>query len=188
MEKSSTREGAPATDKAALRRALLAARTARATAGSLADEARRLREHVSALVAATAPAVVAAYMPFGTEPGGADLPEYLALAVHEVIVPVLLPDKDLDWRPYDEPGRHLGVDAIARAQLVIVPAMAVDRAGYRLGRGGGSYDRALARVGPGARIAALLHDGELVPEVPHEPHDRRVHVALTASGPVKLDR
>jgi 5-formyltetrahydrofolate cyclo-ligase len=175
------------TAKAALRRAALAARKARfgATPG---HGVAALRERLTTLVAAVAPKVVAAYMPFGTEPGGADLPEFLALSVPEVIVPVLLPDKDLDWRPYDEPGRHLGVDAIARAQLVIVPAVAVDLAGNRLGRGGGSYDRALARVGPGATIAALLHDGELLAEVPHEPHDRRVDVVLTPSASVKLDR
>ncbi len=143
---------------------------------------------MSGFVAAAHASTVAAYHPFGTEPGGADLPEFLASIVNTVIVPVVLPDKDLDWRPYDEPGRHLGLDAIASAELIIVPALAVDQAGFRLGRGGGSYDRALARAAPTAVIVALLHDGEVLPRVPHEPHDQRVGVALTPSALQKLDR
>ena len=47
-----------------------------------------------------------------------------------------------------------------------------------MGRGGGSYDRVLARVGL-ADSVALLHDGELLPRVPAEPHDRRVHAVIT---------
>ncbi len=52
----------------------------------------------------------------------------------------------------------------------------------RLGRGGGSYDRALARVGPAILTIALLYDGELVDTLPAEPHDQRVRAAATPSG------
>jgi 5-formyltetrahydrofolate cyclo-ligase len=55
-----------------------------------------------------------------------------------------------------------------------VPALAVDRAGNRLGRGGGSFDRALARVGPLIPVIALLYDDELLDQVPAEPHDAPV--------------
>jgi 5-formyltetrahydrofolate cyclo-ligase len=61
----------------------------------------------------------------------------------------------------------------------VVPALAVDRRGSRLGRGGGSYDRALARVPAGRPVLALLYDGECPEVVPTEPHDRRVTVAVT---------
>jgi 5-formyltetrahydrofolate cyclo-ligase len=75
------------------------------------------------------------------------------------------------------------VTAVARADLVIVPALAVDHRGTRLGRGGGSYDRALARVGPGVQTLALLYDGELLAEIPADAHDQRVRlVARPATG------
>jgi 5-formyltetrahydrofolate cyclo-ligase len=50
----------------------------------------------------------------------------------------------------------------------------VDRGGLRLGRGGGSYDRALARVGAAVPTVALIYDHELLDEVPAAPHDQRV--------------
>ena len=76
-----------------------------------------------------------------------------------------------------------GVDTIRTAALVIVPALAVDRStGVRLGRGGGSYDRALARVGPNVPTVALLHEGELLDGVPAEPHDLPVRYAATPEG------
>jgi len=65
---------------------------------------------------------------------------------------------------------------------VLVPALAVDPAGNRLGRGGGSYDRALARVTPGTFVCALLYDGEVVDRVPADDHDRRVDAAVTQKG------
>jgi len=60
-----------------------------------------------------------------------------------------------------------------------VPALAVDAAGRRLGRGGGSYDRALARVGPLIPLIALVYDDELIEHVPAEAHD--IPVRATAS-------
>jgi 5-formyltetrahydrofolate cyclo-ligase len=75
------------------------------------------------------------------------------------------------------------VDAVARADAVLVPALAVDQAGHRLGRGGGSYDRALARVGPLIPLIALLYDDELVDRLPVASHDVPVRaVVRPASG------
>ncbi|MCA1711851.1 MAG: 5-formyltetrahydrofolate cyclo-ligase, partial [Actinobacteria bacterium] len=109
----------------------------------------------------------------------------------DVLLPVLLPDDDLDWavgrdlrpgpRGLLEPvGPRLGVAAISSCDLVLVPALAVDVAGTRLGRGGGSYDRALRRAT--GRTIALLHDGELVERLPADPHDVPVTAAVTPSG------
>src|SRR5574342_704374 len=100
------------------------------------------------------------------------------LARRRALDPALLPDADLDWAAYDGPGSlttarfpqptgpRLGPDAIRSADLVLVPALAVDRRRMRLGRGGGSYDRVLARVAAGVPVVALLYDGELCEHVP----------------------
>jgi 5-formyltetrahydrofolate cyclo-ligase len=63
---------------------------------------------------------------------------------------------------------------------VLVPALAVDDRGNRLGRGGGSYDRALARAA-GLTIA-VLYDGERVAALPTEPHDIPVQAVVSPSG------
>jgi 5-formyltetrahydrofolate cyclo-ligase len=191
-------------DKADLRRQILAARRA-LSAPVLARAAAGVRDTAVQLIRRLHPTVVAAYVPIGTEPGGADLPAALAAALPpggRLLLPLLRPDLDLDWaewahgdpltpagRGLREPaGPGLGRSAVGGAELVFVPAVAVDRRGRRLGRGGGSYDRALARVSPGALTVALLHDGELLAEVPAEPHDRAVRAAITpGTGVVWLD-
>ena len=138
-------------------------------------------------------AVVAAYAPVGNEPGGS-LPQTLRSNGFQVLLPVLLPDNDLDWALFDTdlditdrrlrepPGPRLGVEAIRSATAVVVPALAVAVTGTRLGRGGGSYDRALARVATGTPVIALLHDGEYPRAVPEAPHDRPVTDLITPSG------
>jgi 5-formyltetrahydrofolate cyclo-ligase len=79
-------------------------------------------------------------------------------------------------------GPRLGPDAVATADVVLVPALAVGRDGVRLGRGGGSYDRALARVPVGTFVCALLYDEELLAEVPRADHDRAVTAVVTPRG------
>lgn len=162
-----------------------------------ASSAAAIQDQTLALVRREHPSTVAAYVPVGAEPGGPALPSVLA-TVARVLLPVLLPSGELDWALYagalvagprgllEPPGPRLGVDAVASADLILVPALAVDRQGMRMGRGGGSYDRALARVGSGSLVVALLHEGELVASVPVEPHDRPVHGVVTPGGFVAL--
>jgi 5-formyltetrahydrofolate cyclo-ligase len=149
--------------------------------------ARALADAV--LAAAPSARRVAAYASFGTEPPTTALRDALRAAGAQVLLPVLLPDGDLDWRedlPAGSAGA-LGVEAVGDCDLVVVPALAVDRRGTRLGRGGGSYDRALARVAADVLTVALLHDGEAVDELPCEEHDVPVRAFATPDrGTVRL--
>ncbi len=183
------------------RRRLLAARRAMTPEAVAAADAA-LTAGLSALVPPGAGWTVCAYVPMPGEPGGPELPARLAAlpGVARVLLPVLRPDRDLDWAAYTGPdtlapaalglreptGPGCGVTGITQADLLLVPALAVDRSGLRLGRGGGSYDRALARVRPGTAVIALLHDGELVGRVPAEPHDQPVTGVLMPSGLVRI--
>ncbi|MFE6053394.1 5-formyltetrahydrofolate cyclo-ligase [Kitasatospora sp. NPDC056446] len=144
-------------------------------------------------------ATVAAYVSVGAEPGTGPLLDALRARGVRVLLPVLLPDNDLDWAEYAGPGElapagrgllepvgpRLGPEAVTRASVVLLPGLAVDPGGLRLGRGGGSYDRVLARLGrAGVRpvLAVLLYEHEVLDRVPAEPHDRPVDLAVTPSG------
>lgn len=185
--------------KSALRDQVLAARRRR----PLADNARAARDLADVALAWDAvrrSATVAAYVSVGSEPGTGLLLDALLAAGKRVIVPVLLPDNDLDWAVYAGPdsimkavrglleptGARLGVEAIRTADMVLVPGLAASPSGDRLGRGGGSYDRALARVVAGTPVAVVLHPGEVGLDVPTDPHDVRVGFAVTAGGVVAL--
>lgn len=169
---------------------------------------RRLLAEPAAVTART----VAAYWPLGGEPDTRPLLEALLARGTEVLLPVLLPDRDLDWARYGgDPaelveagagtlrprGPGLGVDAVVGAQVLIVPALAVTPMGVRLGRGGGSYDRVLARIArsaaDGAAVpwsCALLYEGELgtLTSGAVQPHDRAVDAACTASQLMEFAR
>ena len=138
---------------------------------------------------------VACHLSMGTEPGTGPLITGLLKRGVDVIVPVARrEDHALEWVVFDpaaplrlssigvpEPdGPRLGPEALSGAGLVIVPAMAVDHAGNRLGRGAGYYDRALVSVT--APICAVVHANELIQSVPHEAHDVPVQMAVTETG------
>ncbi|SBT54421.1 5-formyltetrahydrofolate cyclo-ligase [Micromonospora narathiwatensis] len=181
-----------------LRVALLAHRRS-LSAARRAEAAACVQAELLSLVRRLRPARMTGYVPVGSEPGGGELPEVLRAALPpeaELLLPVLRDDLDLDWAAYagtaslraagrglrEPTGPRLGRSAVATAELVIVPALAVDHRGRRLGRGGGSYDRVLARVPAAALTVALLHDGELVEAVPAQPHDRPVRAVITPAG------
>lgn len=164
-------------DKAAARRVAWARRT-RISAAERVDAGSRLAEALLSLV--TGARRVAAYDALADEPPTAAL----LAARRDVLLPVLLPDGDLDWQ-IGLAGPTTGIEAIADCDLILVPAVAVDRTGVRLGRGGGSYDRALSRAT--GLIIALLYDDELVDRLPRESHDRTVDaVATPRDGVVRL--
>lgn len=189
-------------DKRTLRRDFLAARN-RLTPDDVREAADALAGRALGLPEVTGARAVAAYVSVGAEPGTLALLDALRTRGVRVLLPALLPDNDLDWGEYTgedslarvrhggrmelfEPaGERLGPDAVTRADVVLLPGVAVDGRGLRLGRGGGSYDRVLARLAAaGARPAllVLLYDGEVVARVPAEPHDRPVDAVVTPSG------
>lgn len=178
--------------KLALRDQLVTAR-GRLPLAEIASRAHAVAEHLTAAPEVCRAATVAAYVSVGREPGTGVLLEQLAAAGKRVILPLLQPDNDLDWAAYTgsddlvsagrgllEPiGPPLGPDAVATADVVVVPGLAVDHTGLRLGRGGGSYDRALGRVPVGTFTCVVLNDEEVLDAVPAAPHDRRVSAAVT---------
>ena len=162
---------------------------------------RLIRDHVLAMPEVSAAGTIAAYYSIGAEPDTHGLVFALWKRGSYVVLPVLLPDGDLDWASFEgpdslAPGPHgllqptepvRGPGTVARADIVLVPALAVDARGFRLGRGGGSYDRALARVGGQVPTIALIYDDELLPTVPTEAHDQRVRMAARpAAGLTRL--
>jgi len=75
------------------------------------------------------------------------------------------------------------VEEAGRARLVVVPGRAFDRAGRRLGRGGGYYDRLLATpTGESRLVVGVAYECQVVDGVPVEPHDRPVDILVTELG------
>lgn len=180
--------------KDALRADVLAARSALS-----ADERARAGASIAAAGLADLPRVgtVVVYLSVGTEPPTGELLDGWCAAGVRVLLPVI-DGTVLDWAVYDgatalapgplgihEPtGQRLGTSAVQAADLVLVPALAVDHAGNRLGRGRGFYDRALAAVT--ATVVAVVYDSELIDDVPAEVHDHRVDAVLRPAGVTSL--
>ncbi|WP_018333974.1 5-formyltetrahydrofolate cyclo-ligase [Actinomycetospora chiangmaiensis] len=134
------------------------------------------------------------YVPVRSEPGATPngaLPMLdAAVAIgRRVLLPVVTGSSPLDWAGFRDRGdlvpgphgllepsrRREGPTAIAAAGVVLVPALAATPDGVRLGRGGGHYDRSLPLTSGSTVIVAVVGDDELLPELPVEPHDVRVH-------------
>ncbi|WP_110727433.1 5-formyltetrahydrofolate cyclo-ligase [Mycolicibacterium porcinum] len=190
-------EGVTPPTKTELRAGVLRAR--RALAADRRDsEAQALCRWLPSLVRDGQ--TVCAYVPVGSEPGSQMLLDTLLELGVRVLLPVARNDGDgrglpMQWGPY-EPGTlvaaqfglrepappWLPAGRIADAEVILVPALAVDRDGNRLGRGAGFYDRSLIYAAPHARLVAVVRDDELVDELPADPHDVRMTHALTPSG------
>jgi 5-formyltetrahydrofolate cyclo-ligase len=171
-------------------RARLLAARAELSRGELDIAAEALRRHVLERLGGTRR--IAAYVPAGREPGSLRMLDALRDGGTEILLPVVVAD-GLDWARYEgqvglrpgplgtraPSGSRLGPGALAAVDAVLLPALAVDHGGVRLGRGGGYYDRALAVVPTGRALVALQHDGEFVPRLPADPWDRTVTAAVS---------
>lgn len=138
--------------------------------------------------------VIASYRSFGDEPDTERLNKLILQAGKKLLLPVRLSDNSLEFRNWDgnlenlkrsgnveEP---LGESFLGSIDLMIVPALAIDSKGNRLGRGGGSYDRALRNFS-GVSMA-LINEAEFVAALPSESHDVPVKMVLTPSKLVRI--
>jgi 5-formyltetrahydrofolate cyclo-ligase len=185
------------TSKAALRDQLLAARR-RVADDVRAAEARQVCERLEALESiVTSGSTVGAFVPVGTEPGSIEMLDMLLRRAGRVLLPVARTTAEntplpLSWGEYrpgtlttarwgllEPPQPWLPPSALAQAAVVLVPALAVDRRGVRLGRGRGFYDRSLGDRGPHTRLIAVVRDAEVLDEIPADPHDVPMTHALT---------
>ena len=163
-----------AAEKAAWRRRIRAARRAR-DPEVRARHAELLTEAALEL-AGEIGGPICAHLPVGVEPWSPSGVEALRAAGHEVLLPVVADRAGpLDWSRFD------GLDA-----LVSGPFGLWEPAGVRLGQGGGFYDRTLPLVPADIALVVVLDDGELVDELPAEPHDRRVTAALLPESGVTM--
>lgn len=171
-------------------RHLLRARRREIVAGrDLAADA----EAIATAVVGTAlrgPGTALSYESLPHEPPTTVLNSALRNAGYRVLVPITLPDMRLDWRDLDDPDHSpLGTDAPEAADLAVIPALAVDTQGTRLGQGGGCYDRVLPMLGRECPVLTLLHPGEHTGDaLPHDPHDVPVTTVVTALGPAPAAR
>lgn len=179
--------------KGALREAMLNGRAERTPDGDAARD-ELLRRKLSGFTG-----VIACYASIPGEPSTTELISWLS-ARCRVLLPVLRRQPDWSWftswdqmrpawRGIPEPtGPRLGAEALALADLVLCPALAVGRDGTRLGTGGGWYDRALPHRRPGVEVWCLVSDSEILATLPAEDHDQRVDAAVTESGITRLTR
>lgn len=161
-----------------------------------ADAGAAIAAHASDIVADAG--CVAVYAARATEPPTQPLMDHLHAHEIDVLLPMLGPGLSRDWalhrageklevrapgRPPDPAGPGLGVTALQRADVVFVPALAVDRTGVRLGQGGGWYDRVLEHRRPDAPVVAIVFADEVSETpLPRASHDRTVDGVLTPSG------
>ena len=138
---------------------------------------------------------VASYISYEFEPETSDINQRLIEDGKKVFLPRLLENNDIQWVNWDGSLENLtknekiyepiGSAVEVDLDVIILPALHVDRMGNRLGQGGGSYDRALSRSK--AFKIALLHYGELTSEIlPVQPHDEKVDAAATPEITVRF--
>ncbi len=177
--------------KAAARKAAFAARAAAHAAARAGGQEAVLQAHLRAALAGHEAAPLAGYMPIRTEAN--PLP-VMATHAGPVGVPVVLsPGEALAFHRWTEGcamtdgpfGAPVPADGVAMVpQVLIVPLLAFDARGYRLGYGGGFYDRTLAALRAAGPVLAIgfAYGAQEVPLVPTDANDQRLDGVVTEHG------
>jgi 5-formyltetrahydrofolate cyclo-ligase len=147
-----------------------------------------LTQQLLMLVEKLSPKTIASYQPL---PGEPDLSEFNELVSKQFLV--LYPrviGENLEFASGDLRSGAFSIseptgEATAEIDLVLVPALAADFKGNRLGKGKGFYDRFLS--GFAGKAYAIVFDQELLPEVPIDSHDQRVNGVITPKRIVEVD-
>jgi 5-formyltetrahydrofolate cyclo-ligase len=178
--------------KAQLRRQILSAREA-VPSEDLAVAAAAITERLVGLEAVRSASVAAVFVSRSDELDTLPLIESLRARGCVVLLPVLARDNSLTWREYAgsdslvagrfgllEPAAGVSREAaLAEAGVVVVPGVCYDAQGHRLGRGGGSYDRALRALSRQVPRVGMALDSEIVERVPVAAHDEGVDIVVT---------
>jgi 5-formyltetrahydrofolate cyclo-ligase len=131
--------------------------------------------------------VIASYQPLANEPDVAEFNSWVIAMGKTLLLPRISGDELVFATGDLEPGSH-GIlepqgDAqeVSECELILVPALAVDGVGNRLGKGKGYYDRALHSVS-GIPRYAVVFDSEVLAAIPAEAHDVWVTGAVTPTA------
>lgn len=185
--------------KAALRKTAKAVRK-QAAAQHGPQAAKVFAEHGISFSGVGAPAIVSGYMPIGDEADIRGLMARLDADGFQLALPVMVakgtPLQFRCWSPGDaldevqwtiqEPGEQAKVVA---PDIMLCPLLAFDRAGYRLGYGGGFYDRSLEEIRAEKPVTTIgiAFDEQEVDAVPRDAYDQRLDWILTPSGAYKFE-
>jgi 5-formyltetrahydrofolate cyclo-ligase len=177
--------------KRSLREALVAARRA-IPPEERADRSRAIASRLVSLDAFIRATAVALHASMGAEVDTAPIAELALLAGKRVAYPrVVAGSRVLAFAACApealipgafgtrEPPPEAPSVPLPAIDLVVVPGVAFDVSGRRLGRGGGYYDATLALLPRGAACLGIAFEAQLVAAVPEEPHDRRLDGVVT---------
>ena len=140
--------------------------------------------------------VISSYLSYEHEPDTSEINDAILNSGRTLLLPRMLSDKSLEFLPWDGNSKALnsvgkikepiGTRYLGEIDVMLVPALAVDKSGNRLGQGGGSFDRALQNYRGWS--VALINSKELFETIPTESHDMKVDAALTELGLVRFNR
>ena len=190
----------PEMDKKALRKKIIALRDMLSPA-EINEKSALIAEKLYSLPAYTQAEKIMFFLDFGSEVSTRSMVEETVKRGKVALVPKalpktreLIPSQILDWDSELAPGAYNipepRDDALRPCKpedidLLIVPGVAFDSKGNRLGYGGGYYDRFFPMLKPGVLLVALVFDLQIQPEIPVDEWDRRVDMVITEKRIIK---